>query len=134
MQIFNNFSRNRFALLRTFVKCRGIEIPDKYIIYIVFQCFDISIKSQYLRQLHADIVVFFGGAVAAGQKIDRISPVDYRFYFFKCLAHKTPSFLSLPASIFLFIFDILTCTVVNANNISAPVADKVVVYRRRLLE
>lgn len=46
-----------------------------------FQCFDISIKSQYLRQLHADIVVFIGGAVAAGQKIDRIPPVDYRFTF-----------------------------------------------------
>ena len=134
MQIFNNFSRNRFALLRTFVKCPGIEIPDKYIIYIVFQCFDISIKSQYLRQLHADIVVFIGGTVAAGQKIDRIPPVDYRFYFFKCLAHKTPSFLSLPASIFLFIFDILTCPVINANNIPTPITDKIVVYRSRLLE
>lgn len=113
MQIFNNFSRNRFALLRTFVKCPGIEIPDKYIIYIVFQCFDISIKSQHLRQFNADIVVFIGGAVAAGQKIDRIPPVDYRFYFFKCLAYKTPSFLSLSRFGFSVYFQLFCHSFIN---------------------
>lgn len=65
-----------------------------------FQCFNIGIKSQHLRQFNADIVVFIGGAVAAGQKIDRIPPVDYRFYFSNASRIKHPLFSHFPASDF----------------------------------
>lgn len=53
------------------------------------------------------------GAVAAGQKIDRIPPVDYRFYFFKCLAHKTLSFLSLSRFGFSVYFQLFCHSSIN---------------------